>query len=173
MHPCSRHWSWSRTIPSSAISRSAGSHYPLRFVQTAQAPTICLPFPAAMPPTGSHENDQPFTSTLSKLPWCQLCPRPSLPRHKKFITYSTHCSLTLWDMSTYPRLALRTICSIAFSPDDRFLAIGGEDGKTSSKVSHVSSVSADCDISESKQLRSPFRIGFDLIVSPTLCLPGT
>ena len=107
-------------------------------------------------------------------------PNIALPKHKEFITYSTHHSLSLWDTSTHSRLALhqhpRAIRSIAFSPDDRFLAIGGEDGKITieslSRIA-VSSVSANHDLSESEQLYSPFRIGFNPIVSSTPHLPGT
>ena len=58
-----------------------------------------------------------------------------LPKHEEFIAYSTDRTVTLWDTSTHSQLALiqhpRNIYSVAFSPDDQFLAIGGEDGKIS------------------------------------------
>ncbi|KAN0082753.1 hypothetical protein V8E55_008548 [Tylopilus felleus] len=52
----------------------------------------------------------------------------ALPKHAKFIAYSTNCSVTLWDTtSTHSQLASfprsHDIRSIAISPDDRFLAI--------------------------------------------------
>ena len=52
----------------------------------------------------------------------------------KFIAYSTSHStrITFWDMSTYLQIGFvernEDIQSIALSPDDRSLAIGGEDG---------------------------------------------
>ena len=57
----------------------------------------------------------------------------ALPRHGKFIAYSTNRTVTFWDTSTYTQLALiqhsQDILSIALSPDDRFIAIGGIRGK--------------------------------------------
>ena len=66
----------------------------------------------------------------------------ALPEHRAFIAYSKNRSLTLWDTSTHSQLALiqhpQDIRSIAFSPDDHFIAIGGEDGKiTIQSVSRI------------------------------------
>jgi WD40 repeat protein len=53
----------------------------------------------------------------------------ALPKHGKFIAYSTQDTVTFWDTSTHAQLGLvqhsRAILSIALSPDDRLLAIGG------------------------------------------------
>lgn len=57
----------------------------------------------------------------------------ALPKHGQFIACSTTRTVTFWDTSTRARLSLiqhpQSIRSIAFSPDDLFLAIGGEDKK--------------------------------------------
>ena len=57
----------------------------------------------------------------------------ALPEHGKFIAYSTNSTITFWDTSTHTELDLiqhtEDIHSIAFSPDDQFLAFGGESGK--------------------------------------------
>ena len=59
----------------------------------------------------------------------------ALPKHGGFIAYSTQRTVTFWDTATHTQLGLirhpQKICSIALSPDDRFLAIGGGDGKIS------------------------------------------
>ena len=53
----------------------------------------------------------------------------AIPRHGKFIAYSTSRSVTFWDTSTHLQIGLiehtEEICSIALSPDNRSLAIGG------------------------------------------------
>ena len=63
----------------------------------------------------------------------------ALPRHREFIAYATDCTVTFWDTSTHTQLGLiqhpQGILSIALSPDDRFIAIGGEGGKIS--LSHI------------------------------------
>ena len=57
----------------------------------------------------------------------------ALPHHREFITYSTNDTVTFWDTSTHTRIGLiqltQNISSIALSPDDRLLAIGGNSGK--------------------------------------------
>jgi WD40 repeat protein len=57
----------------------------------------------------------------------------ALPKHGKFIAYSTPRTVTFWDTATHTQLGLiqypQDIRSIAVSPDDRFLEIGGVDGK--------------------------------------------
>ena len=61
----------------------------------------------------------------------------ALPKHGKFIAYSTNDTVTLWDTSTHAQLGFiqhtEPIRSIAFSPDDRFLAIGANSGKIAIK----------------------------------------
>ena len=57
----------------------------------------------------------------------------TLPRHLEFIAYSTNDTVTFWDTSTHTRVGLvqhtQSIRSIALSLDNRFLAIGGNNGK--------------------------------------------
>ena len=62
----------------------------------------------------------------------------ALPRHGEFIAYSTEDTVTFWDTSTHAQLGLiqvtqpavaHPIRSIALSPDDQFLATGGNGGK--------------------------------------------
>ena len=61
----------------------------------------------------------------------------ALPKHGEFITYSAASTITLWDTSTHSQLRLihhhAGIRSIAFSPDDRYLAFGGTDSKITIK----------------------------------------
>ena len=66
----------------------------------------------------------------------------ALPKHAKFIACSTWRTVTFWDMATHTQFGLiqhpRDIRSIAVSPDDRFLAIGGVDGNiTINSLSHI------------------------------------
>ncbi|KAF8552627.1 hypothetical protein OG21DRAFT_1498291 [Imleria badia] len=57
--------------------------------------------------------------------------------HGEFIAYSTKRTVTFWDTLTHTQLGLiqypSDIIYIAFSPDDQFLAIGGRDGKITTK----------------------------------------
>ena len=57
----------------------------------------------------------------------------ALPKHGEFIAYSTERTVTFWDTVTHTQLGLiehpQDIRPIALSPDDRFLAIGGEGGE--------------------------------------------
>ncbi|KAF8546584.1 hypothetical protein OG21DRAFT_1491063 [Imleria badia] len=57
----------------------------------------------------------------------------ALPNHGEFIAYSAARTVSFWDTTTHTHLGLiqhsQNIRSIAVSPDDRFLAIGGEDWK--------------------------------------------
>jgi hypothetical protein len=61
----------------------------------------------------------------------------ALPQHGEFIAYSTNRIVTLWDTSTHTQLGLiqhpQDIYSIALSPDDQFIAIGGECDKTTTR----------------------------------------
>jgi WD40 repeat protein len=57
----------------------------------------------------------------------------ALPKHGKFIAYSTQRTVTFWDTATHTELGHfqhpQDINSITVSPDDRFLAVGGREGK--------------------------------------------
>ncbi|KAI9567960.1 hypothetical protein HD554DRAFT_853796 [Boletus coccyginus] len=59
-------------------------------------------------------------------------PRIAIPKHGKFIAYSAERTLTFWDTSTHTQLGRiqhpQAIRSIAVSPDNRFIAIGGDSG---------------------------------------------
>jgi WD40 repeat protein len=71
----------------------------------------------------------------------------ALPKHGKFIAYSSRDTVTFWDTSTHAQLGLiqqpHIISSIGFSPDDRLLVIGGSNGKITIKV-YLSSLSVSC-----------------------------
>ena len=93
----------------------------------------------------------------------------ALPSNKEFIAYSTERTVAFLDTSTHSQLALihcpQDVRSIAFSPDDRFLAIGGWDGKISiERLSRiiVSGFSLDHDILE--QLCSSFGVKSNPVV---------
>ena len=60
----------------------------------------------------------------------------SLSTPGEFIAHSTNCTVTFWDASTHTLLGriqhpqgCQGILSVALSPDDRLIAIGGKDGK--------------------------------------------
>ena len=57
----------------------------------------------------------------------------ALPKHREFIAYSAERTVTFWDMATHTQLGViqhpQSIRSIAFSPDDLSISIGGRDGK--------------------------------------------
>ena len=56
----------------------------------------------------------------------------ALPKHRKFIAYASKRTVTFWDTMTHTQLNLiehtQDIYSIAISPDDQFIAIGGNKG---------------------------------------------
>ena len=87
-------------------------------------------------------------STVSEF-WPDRCSNHlsciALPQNGEFIAYSTDDTVTFWDTSTHTRLGLiqhtQSIRSIALSPDDRFLAIGGKGGKIVVKDLRAVSVS--------------------------------
>jgi WD40 repeat protein len=64
----------------------------------------------------------------------------ALPTHGEFVAHSTSSTVTFWDASTRTQLGLiqhpQDVHLIALSPDDRFLAIGGEGGKIT--IKHLS-----------------------------------
>ena len=70
----------------------------------------------------------------------------ALPRHGKFIVYSTKHAVMFWDMETHTQLSVirhgQVIRSITLSPDNRFLAVGGEGGKITIHSLTVSTVSS-------------------------------
>ena len=73
----------------------------------------------------------------------------ALPRHGEFITYSTNRTIVFWDTLTHTQFDLiqhpQDIYSIALSPDDQFLAIGGEHGKTATtRLSRITANIASC-----------------------------
>ena len=94
-------------------------------------------------------NDDPFvisdnkiqqfeTTTGSVVSEWPVPPNPwhsciALPRHGKFIAYSAQRTVTFWDTAIHTQLGSiehpQDINPIAVSSDDRFLAIGGEDGE--------------------------------------------
>ena len=83
-------------------------------------------------------------STVSQwpVPDSMACSCIALPKHGKFITYSTKHTVTFWNTATHTQLGLiqhpQDIHSISVSPDDRFLAIGGKDGRvTINSLSHI------------------------------------
>ena len=57
----------------------------------------------------------------------------ALPKHGKFIAYSAKRTVTFWDTSSHTQFGHmqhpQDIRSTALSPDDKFIAIGGERGK--------------------------------------------
>ena len=69
----------------------------------------------------------------------------ALPKHGKFIAYSTQRTVTFWDTATHTQLGLiqhpQDIRSIAVSPDDWFLAIAGHGGKITINTLTVSVLS--------------------------------
>jgi len=74
-------------------------------------------------------------ATVSKwpLPGTGVLSCIALPKHGESIACSGGLTVTLWDTSTHIQSSLlkhsQRIRSIALSPDDRLLAIGGEDGE--------------------------------------------
>ena len=94
----------------------------------------------------------------------------ALSRYGEFIAYSATRTVTFWDTSTHTQLGLiqhpQDIRSIALSPDDRFLAIGGEDNKIVIESLSFISVSTMCSLIGpylNNNFCVPFslRIGFD------------
>ena len=61
------------------------------------------------------------------------CSYIALPKHEEFIAYSAKRTVTFWDTSSHIQLGHirhpQGILSTALSPDDEFIAIGGEGGK--------------------------------------------
>ena len=108
----------------------------------------------------------------------------ALPQHGEFIAHSAKDIVTFWDTATHTQLGLmqhtQPINSIAVSPDDRFLAIGGQYGKvTTNSLSRITTVSilygASLDCGAYKQLSCSgrFHIAFSPFVSCTPYSPRT
>ena len=78
----------------------------------------------------------------------------ALPKHVEFIACSTKRTVIFWDTATHTQLGLiqhSQDSSFALSPDGRFLAIGGEDGKiTINSLSRIAVriLLLDCDAYE-------------------------
>lgn len=66
-------------------------------------------------------------------PYGSSSSRMVLPQHGEFIAHSKDNTVTFWDASTHTQLGLiehtHDIKSIAFSPDNQFLAVAGAEGK--------------------------------------------
>ena len=65
-----------------------------------------------------------------------------IPRHGKFIAFSTSCSVTFWHSSTHLQIGLvehtEAICSIVLSPNNRSLTVGGRYGAIITEgLSHI------------------------------------
>ena len=105
----------------------------------------------------------------------------AIPRHGEFIAYSTYDTLTFWETPTHAQLGQiqhpQNIYSIARSPDDQFLAIGGYGKKitinslspiTVSLLSHWIMVHLN-----NFSCSDHFSTGFNHFVSSTPHIPGT
>ena len=107
----------------------------------------------------------------------------ALPTHGKFIVYSTQRTVTFWNtatQATHTQLGLihpQDICSVAVSPDDRFLAIGGRDGNiTINSLSDITvSILSRWIVVHMNIFLPPikFSTAFDPLVSSTPYIPGT
>ena len=86
-------------------------------------------------------------STGSVVSECQVSDtgygsRIALPKHEEFIVHSKGRTVCFWDTATHTQLGViqhtEEIRSIALSPDDRFIALGSENGKISlESLSHI------------------------------------
>ena len=104
----------------------------------------------------------------------------ALPKHGEFIAYSTNDTVTFSDTVTHTHIGLiqhpQDIRSITISPDDRFLAVGGGDGKiTINSLSRIAVriLSLGCGAYEQLSYSDHSSIGFDPFVKPTPHIPGT
>jgi WD40 repeat protein len=83
----------------------------------------------------------------------------AVPKHGGFIAYSTQRTITFWDNASHTQLGLlqhpQKIYSIAFSPDDRFLAIVGSGG-TITIINTVSVLSCSIVVHINYFLARPF-----------------
>ena len=84
----------------------------------------------------------------------------ALPNHGEFIAYSTPRTVTFWDTATHTELGLiqhpQDIRSILVSPDDRFLAIVGEDGKiTINSLSRITVSQSRCTLAHINDFLAP------------------
>ena len=104
----------------------------------------------------------------------------ALSKFGAFVAYSTPGTVTFWDTATHTQLGLiqhpQYIRSIALSPDDRFLAIGGEDGKiaiNSLSRMTVSILSSCTGAYQQLSCSDRFSILFIPFLSFTPHIPGT
>ena len=118
--------------------------------------------------TGSKASEWPVPDT-DGYSWI------ALPKHEQFIAFSAKRTVIFWDTSTHNQLPLTLqhpehIWSITFSPDDRFLAVGGGEKIILSPVSTVSC----CVISSLNSFLVPsICTGLSASVSPTPYFPRT
>ena len=105
----------------------------------------------------------------------------ALQQHGGTIACSTNNTVAFWDTSTHARLGLiqhpQVIYSIALSPDDRFLVIGGNSGKITIRSLYRITVSIVCfwimaDLNNFL-VRSSFQTAFNPVVLSTSHFPGT
>ena len=123
--------------------------------------------------TGSAVSEWPVPSSIPS-----SC--IALPKHGKFIACSTRCTVTFWDTATHTQLGLiehsQDIRSIALSPDNRFLAIGTEDGNITINClsrNAVRILSLDCGAYEQLSCSDHSSIGFNPTVKSTPYIPRT
>ena len=112
-----------------------------------------------------EEFDVPTSSKVSEWPVPHTDHHSciALPLHEQFIAYSAKRTITFWEISTHNQLPFtlqhpEDIHSIAFSPDDRILAIGGGRKIVLSPVSTMSC----CVISPLNSFQAP-------VFTPSVC----
>ena len=99
----------------------------------------------------------------------------ALLKHEEFIAFSAERAVTFWDLSTHNQLLTlqhpQDIRSIAFSPDDRIIAIGGGSKITIQSLSSINVSAMFCRAISS--LNSFLAPAFNPSVSPTSYFPRT
>ena len=124
-----------------------------------------------------EEFDASTGSTVSEWPVPDIKPHSciALPKHEGFIAFSAERAVTFWDLSTHDRLLTlqhpQDIRSIAFSPDDRIIAIGGGSKITPQSLSSINVRATFCRaISSLNSFPAP---ASSSSVSPTSYFPRT